>query len=106
LEAASGHYVVDVVGPERITYDEIATVVGQVLRKPVKHVQIPPDALKQALVSAGLSEDYAAQLVELDQAIASGRVDARVGDAEWRGKITFAEFARKVVAPAATSAAA
>jgi uncharacterized protein YbjT (DUF2867 family) len=48
LEAASGHYVVDVVGPERITYDEIATVVGQVLRKPVKHVQIPPDALKRS----------------------------------------------------------
>lgn len=106
LNAPSGHYVVDVVGPEKITYDRIAAVVGEVLGRPVKHVQIPPDALKSALLGAGLSEDYAKEMVELDRAIASGRLDARVGDAEWRGKITFAEFARKVVAPAAASTAA
>jgi uncharacterized protein YbjT (DUF2867 family) len=105
LRGPSGHYVVDVLGPEKITYDEIAAVVGQVLGKHVKHVQIPPDALKQALLSAGLSEDYAREMVLLDEAIASGRLNACVGDAVWRGKIAFAEFVRKVVAPAASAAA-
>jgi uncharacterized protein YbjT (DUF2867 family) len=100
LKGPRGHHVVDVFGPERITFNEVASQVGQAIGKPVKHVQIPADALKTALLAQGLTADLAAQLIELDDAIAKGIVTARIGDAQWQGKTRFAQFAREVVKPA------
>jgi uncharacterized protein YbjT (DUF2867 family) len=100
LHPVPGHYIVDVLGPEKISYDYVAEVVGQVIEKPVKHVQIPASALKSALLTAGLSEDYANELVELDQAIATGGLNILEGNTTWRGKKTFLEFAHEVIAPA------
>jgi uncharacterized protein YbjT (DUF2867 family) len=100
LKGSRGHHVVDVFGPERITFDEVARQVGTAIGKPVKHVQIPADALKAALLAQGLTADLAAQLVELEDAIAKGIVAARLGDAQWQGTTRFAQFAREVVKPA------
>ena len=63
-------------------------------------VQIPPDALKAAMLGHGLTEDWAERLVELDDAIAGGIIANGVGDAEWKGAMTFAQFAREVIKPA------
>lgn len=108
LNGPRGHHVVDVFGPGRITFDEVANQVGEVIGKPVKHVQISPDALRAALIGQRLTADVAEQLVELDDAIAKAIVTARVGDAQWQGTTTFAKFAREVIKPAygqATAAA-
>jgi uncharacterized protein YbjT (DUF2867 family) len=100
LRGTRGHHIVDVFGPERITFDDVATMVGEVIGKPVKHIKIPPDALESALISQGLTADWAAQLVELDDAIAQGIVTARAGDVQWQGSTAFAQFAREVIKPA------
>lgn len=100
LKGPGGHHVVDVFGPEPITFDEVASEVGKAIGRSVQHVPVPPDALKAALLAQGMTEDVATQLVELDEAITNGIVSARVGDAQWKGTVTFAQFAREVVKPA------
>jgi uncharacterized protein YbjT (DUF2867 family) len=106
LRGPRGHHVVDVVGPENISFAQVATTVGKAIGKTVRHVQIPPDALKGALTSAGLSADLAAQLVELQQALADGLLNECVGDLRWKGKVTFSQFANDVIVPAYRQATA
>jgi uncharacterized protein YbjT (DUF2867 family) len=106
LKGSRGHHVVDVYGPQQITFDEVASQIGEAIGKPVKHVQLPPEALKAAMLKQGLTEDMAEQLVELDDAIAEGIVGNRLGDGQWKGTTTFAQFAREVIKPAYRQATA
>ena len=106
LRGPRGHHAVDIAGPENISFDQVAATVGEAIGKPVRHVQIPPDALKAALSSAGLSADLASQLVELQKAMADGLLRALVGDLRWKGKTTFKEFANEVIKPAYRQATA
>jgi uncharacterized protein YbjT (DUF2867 family) len=106
LHGLRGHHAVDISGPENISFDQIAASVGEAIGKPVRHVQIPPDALKNALTSAGLSPDLAAELVELQQAMSDGRLAEQVGDQRRKGKVTFAKFAQEVIKPAYRQATA
>jgi uncharacterized protein YbjT (DUF2867 family) len=99
LRGPRGHHAVDVLGPEKISFDQVAATVGEAIGKPVRHVQIPPDALKAALTSAGFSADLAAQLTELQQAISHGLLNELAGDQRWKGKVTFAKFAQDVIMP-------
>src|SRR5437868_379265 len=106
LRGPRGHHAVDIFGPENISFDQVAATVGEAIGKPVRHVQIPPDALKNALTSAGLSADLAAQLLELQQAMSDGMLRAVVGDLRWKGKSTFRQFANEVIKPAYRQATA
>jgi uncharacterized protein YbjT (DUF2867 family) len=106
LRGPHGHHLVDVSGPENISFDQVAANVGEAIGKPVRHVQIPPDALKGALASAGLSADLAGELVELQQAMSDGRLREQVGDLRWKGKVTFAKFAQEIIKPAYRQATA
>ena len=106
LRGPRGHHAVDICGPENISFDQVAATVGEAIGKPIRHVQIPPDALKAALSSAGLSADLASQLVELQQAMSDGLLRALVGDLRWKGKTTFKEFANEVIKPAYRQATA
>jgi uncharacterized protein YbjT (DUF2867 family) len=106
LRGPRGHHAVDVFGPESINFDQVAATVGGAIGKPVRHLQIPPDALKAALTSAGLSADLAAELVEMQQAMSDGLLRELVGDLRWKGKVTFAKFAQDVIKPAYRQATA
>jgi len=106
LRGPRGHHAVDVFGPENISFDRVAAAVGEAVDKPVRHMQIAPEALKAALTSAGLSPDLGAELVELQQAMSAGLLRDLVGDLRWRGKVTFAAFAREVIKPAYRQATA
>ena len=99
LKGPSGQHVVDISGPEKITFDQVAAALSAAIGVPVKHVQLPPDVLLSALTANGLSQDLARQLVEMQEAIAAGMLHA-VGDAEWHGDIRFAQFAEGIVTPA------
>jgi uncharacterized protein YbjT (DUF2867 family) len=106
LHGPRGHHAADVFGPEDISFDQAAKAVGEEIGKPIRHVQIPPDALKSALTSAGVSADLAVELVELQQAMADGLLHERVGDLSWKGRVTFAKFAQDVIKPAYRQATA
>ena len=106
LRGPRGHHAADVFGPDNISFDRAATAVGEAIGKPVRHVHVPPDALKSALTSAGISADLAVELVELQQAMADGLLRERLGDLSWKGKVTFAKFAQDVIKPAYRQATA
>jgi uncharacterized protein YbjT (DUF2867 family) len=57
----------DVTGPEALSYAEVAETLTQVLGRPVTYVAAPDDAVRQALLGAGLNEWFAGALVGLYQ---------------------------------------
>jgi uncharacterized protein YbjT (DUF2867 family) len=87
----------DITGPEALTHAEMAERLSAALGRRVEFVDIPPDAMRQALIgfgfptwqADGLIEDYAHYRRDEASAIASG-----VQDATGTAPRAFAEFAR------------
>ncbi|KAF2145480.1 uncharacterized protein K452DRAFT_283834 [Aplosporella prunicola CBS 121167] len=88
-----------VLGPELLTYDQIAAKLTKALGRPITHVKLSPEERKQQLMGFGLEEHFARFLTDLEADAAKG-VEAREGDAVLRvtGKkpVTFDEFAEEV----------
>ena len=62
---AGAHY--DVTGPEALSYADVAARLSKAMDRPISYVDVPDDAVRQALVGAGLSEWFAGALVGLYQ---------------------------------------
>ncbi|RAL06805.1 uncharacterized protein BO97DRAFT_429899 [Aspergillus homomorphus CBS 101889] len=85
-----------VLGPELLTYDEVASKLTAALRRPVKHVCLSGEERYQALVHAGCSDYYARFLVNLETAAATGfetRMNATVEEVIGRPPRTLELFA-------------
>jgi uncharacterized protein YbjT (DUF2867 family) len=91
-----GRHIVDVFGPEEITFSQLAETLTRVLKKQIRHVVVPREQLRAGMQAAGISPDGAEQLLELQDGIAQGRLRG-VAKQSWKGKMTFEEFAQQVV---------
>ena len=98
LKPIDGHHVVDIVGPQEISLDEWARIVGQAIGKQIRVVTVPGDKLKAAMSQSGMSPEMAALLVEMEEAIP--KIQQFKGEQKRTGKVTFSQFAREVFAPA------
>lgn len=98
LNPIDGHHVIDIVGPQEISFDEQARIAGQAIGKNVRVVTIPGDKLKVAMNQAGISPEMAALLVEMEEAYPKIQGHLK-GDQKRTGKVTFPQFARDVFAP-------
>lgn len=96
LNSDRGRHVVDVFGPEDISFDQVAQTLAEVLAVPVKHVQVSREQLRSGLTAAGLSPDFSDQLLELYEAIAQGLLQG-VAESGKKGNTTFEEFAQQAV---------
>jgi uncharacterized protein YbjT (DUF2867 family) len=99
LNPTDGHHVIDIVGPQELSLDEWARIAGQAIGKQLRLVTIPGEKLKAAMSQAGMSPEMAALLVEMEQALPKIQGQFR-GEQKRTGKVTFAQFAREVFAPA------
>lgn len=96
----SGHegktYIVT--GPEALTYDDMATQLGEVVGKPVTYIVVPGVALRAALLQYGLPDWWAQDAVTMLDLFSSDPQYSQVTDVVERvGKktpITFAQFVR------------
>jgi uncharacterized protein YbjT (DUF2867 family) len=87
----------DLTGPEALTHAEFAAQLATALGRPVAFVNVPPEAMRAALLGAGfpewqadgLLEDYAHYRRDEAATVATG-----VKDATGRSPRTFAAFAR------------
>ncbi|KPI38165.1 uncharacterized protein AB675_1205, partial [Cyphellophora attinorum] len=71
-----------ILGPQPVTYNEIAEMMAEVLERPVEHVNLTVDQLAQKLVQvAGLDANYAPVLAGLDGFIAGGAEERTFADA-------------------------
>jgi NAD(P)H dehydrogenase (quinone) len=61
-----GKRILDVTGPAPVTQEEIAALASVLAGKTVTHVPLPPDALRQGMIGAGLPDFYADALVAFD----------------------------------------
>jgi uncharacterized protein YbjT (DUF2867 family) len=98
LSPIDGHHVVDIVGPQEISFDEWASIAGQAIGKQVRVVTIPGDKLKAAMSQGGMSPEMAALLVEMEGAYPKIQSQFK-GEQKRIGKVTFSQFAREVFAP-------
>ena len=57
----------DVTGPEALSYSDVAARLSAALGRQISYVDVPDDAVRQALAGAGLSEWFAGALVGLYQ---------------------------------------
>lgn len=70
----SGHEAKVLLGPEDVSMRQATAAIGRRLGLPdVAYVQFPPDDLKGALISSGMSEEAASKLVEMQLGANEGR---------------------------------
>jgi uncharacterized protein YbjT (DUF2867 family) len=93
-----GHLAV--LGPEDISYDDMARIIAEVLGQPVRFRQIPGEALRQRLLDAGTSDAMAQGVVDMWAAKASGLDNAEPRTPESTTPTTFREFCEEVLKPA------
>jgi len=92
----------ELLGPADITMNEVAATIGKAIgRAGLKYTRLPDEQMQPILVQAGLSEDMAAQIVEMSAAMNSGHMRAL----EPRGArnttpTSFATFVKEAFVPA------
>ncbi|MDN9011707.1 ergot alkaloid biosynthesis protein [Brevibacillus laterosporus] len=61
-----------ITGPQALSYSEVAAMIGSVIGRTIKHVNIHKSTLQEKLAKAGLSMDYARFMADLDENIGNG----------------------------------
>jgi uncharacterized protein YbjT (DUF2867 family) len=87
----------EITGPESLSYADVAATLTKVLGKPVRYVDVPPEAAKDGMLRAGMSEWNAAAVTELYGVFATGRyayVTDTVQRLTGRPPRSFEQFAR------------
>ncbi len=82
LVSATGRSIHHIAGPEPLTQDALAALVGELTGRSVAHVQLPPDALREGMVGAGVPPFMADALVAFDVAAAEGYHAIRTSSVE------------------------
>lgn len=86
-----------VTGPEALSYDEAARVIGKAIGKDVRFVDVPPDAARQSMLSSGVPGWLVDDLVVLMNGVYAKGYAAGVSDAvpklTGRPARSFAQFA-------------
>jgi len=72
LLSATGRQILDVNGPEAVTQDQVAALLAEVSGRPVTHIGVSADQLRDGLIGAGLPPFVAGLLVDFDVAAAQG----------------------------------
>jgi len=68
----SGVGSVPVLGPEDLSYNEMATIMSEVVGKPIRFQEIPRDAFKAGLLQRGMSEAMAQATLDMWVAYGQG----------------------------------
>jgi NAD(P)H dehydrogenase (quinone) len=90
-----GRRILDVTGPEALSYADIAAIGAALDGQPITYVPLPPEVLTENLVKAGIPEMFAHLIVSFDTAAAQGRLDtvsSAVEDLTGRKPIRVADF--------------
>ena len=73
----SGKQAREILGQRNVTYNEVATIVGNAIGRPgLAYAQLPPEQLKPALMQMGMSASMADLLLEMAEALNSGYMTA------------------------------
>lgn len=92
-----------VLGPEDLSYNDVAAIMTEVLAKPIGFQQIPRDAYKAQLIKLGANEVFAQGLVDMYAAKGNGLDNAQPRTAENTTPTSFQQWCEEVLKPAVLS---
>jgi uncharacterized protein YbjT (DUF2867 family) len=96
--SGAGH--VAVLGPEDLSFNDMAQIMSEVLGKPVHYQQIPAQALKDRLTGAGMSDAMAQGTVDMMVAKDQGLDNAEPRTPESTTPTTFRQWCEETLKPA------
>ncbi len=96
----SGVGTAAVLGPEDLSFNEIAAVMSEVLARPVRFEQIPGQALKDRLLGFGSTEAMAQATVDMMEAKNQGLDSAELRTPESSSPTSFRQWCEEVLKPA------
>jgi uncharacterized protein YbjT (DUF2867 family) len=101
----SGFRIAGVHGPEDLSPNQSARIIGEGIGRPVKYVEVTVDQTKQGMLRAGLPEFMVDLLGDMYTGFLAGRMDrAEPRSAETTTPTTLLEFSRQVLKPAVDAA--
>lgn len=96
----TGQEDVPVLGPEDLSFNEIAAIVSAVLGREVRYRQVPFDGFKAQLIARGMSETFAQGYVAMMRAKNEGMDNVATRTPETTGPTTFRLWAQEELKPA------
>jgi uncharacterized protein YbjT (DUF2867 family) len=96
----TGQESVPIVGPDVLSFEEMALVMAQVLQRPVRFQQISGEAFKATLLRSGMSDAWAQGMVDIQAATDRGTYNS---DAEPTAPTSFRTWCEEVLRPAVLS---
>jgi uncharacterized protein YbjT (DUF2867 family) len=96
--SGAGH--VAVLGPEDLSFNDMAQIMSEVLSQPVRYQQIPGQALKDRLTGSGMSDAMAQATVDMMIAKDQGLDNAEPRTPESTTPTSFRQWCEEVLKPA------
>jgi uncharacterized protein YbjT (DUF2867 family) len=96
----SGVDSVAVLGPEDLSYNDMARIMSEVLGRPVRYQQIAGSALKATLTGFGMSDAMAQGMVDMIMAYDQGLAIAEPRTPESTSPTSFRQWCEEVLKPA------
>ena len=96
----TGQEDVAVLGPEDLSFDEVAWIVSDVTGREVRYQQVTMEDLKAQLLAGGMPEDFAQGYVDMFRAKDQGMDNAAVRTPANTGSTSFRRWAEEVLQPA------
>jgi uncharacterized protein YbjT (DUF2867 family) len=95
-----GREDVPVLGPEDLSFNDMAVIISNVLGTPIRFQQVPAEQQRQGFVSRGYSEAMAAGMVDMAVAKDNGLDNAVVRTPENTTPTTFRQWVEDTLKPA------
>ena len=96
----TGREDVPLLGPEDLSYDDLAAILSGVLGREVRYQQVPFDGAKAGLLERGTGEAFAQGYVDMMRAKNEGMDNATPRTPETTGPTTFRQWAEEELKPA------
>lgn len=96
----TGQEGIPVLGPEDLSYDEMATVMSDVLGRPIRFRQVPGEVFKADLMRHGMPDAWAQSVVDLLAEVDDGLYDAEPRTPASTTPTSFRQWCEEVLRPA------
>jgi uncharacterized protein YbjT (DUF2867 family) len=96
----TGQADVPLLGPQDLSFNEIAAIISEVLGREVRYHQVPFDGFKAQLMARGMSEAFAQGYVDMMRAKDEGMDNAAARTSANTGPTTFRRWAEEELRPA------
>ncbi len=96
----SGNGHLAVLGPEDLSFNDMAQIMSEVLDQPVRYQQIPAQALKDRLTAAGMSDPMAQATADMMTAKDQGLDNAEPRTPQSTTPTSFRQWCEEVLKPA------